>query len=609
MDIIRLLSDSIANQIAAGEVVQRPASVVKELLENSLDAGATTISLILKEAGRVLIQVNDDGKGMSPTDARMSFERHATSKIQNSEDLFNIRTMGFRGEALASIAAIAQVEMKTKRREDELATLLKIEGSQIKDQSFGQAVDGTQISVKNLFFNVPARRNFLKSNPVEMKHILDEFQRVALAHPEVKFSLYHNDQELYKLPSTTIPKRIVDVLDASYRDQMAHCEVDTDYVKISGYIGKPQMAKKTKGDQFFFVNKRFIKSSYLHHAILKVYEGVISEGHSPFYVLFLEIDPKHIDINIHPTKTEIKFDDEKTVYAILRSGVAKSLGQYHMTPTIDFNSDINTDRLSSFFSSNANQLSTTLNRTGSSGGGFSGGTGISPHMRDNTQNWQKMFDGFTTPILEEKQQVIFESKANELKSTFLLDNQGKENCIQIHNKYVLTQVKSGLMLIDQKKAFERIFYEKYLKEIQLKSAVSQQLLFPKTVSLGPGEFAVAIEILEMLNESGFALEEFGHHTLKINGVPSNFGKDDEVEVLKGILLQYQQELDTKGLDKKEKFTKTLAKRNAARMQKTLDETELSSFIHQLFETAMPSISPDGEPVLKILALQEIASLF
>ncbi len=606
MDEIRLLSDSIANQIAAGEVVQRPASVVKELLENAIDAGASSIQLIIKDAGRTLIQVIDDGKGMSPTDARMSFERHATSKIRESADLFNIMTMGFRGEALASIAAVAQVELKTKRADDELATQIKIEGSQIKDQSFVQNPIGTHLSVKNLFFNVPARRNFLKSNPVEMKHILEEFQRIALAHPSVRFSLFHNEHELYKLSSGTLSKRIVETLDNSYKDQMAPCEVDTDYIKIKGYIGKPQLAKKTKGDQYFFVNNRFIKSSYLHHAILRVYDGTIAEGTNPFYVLFLEIDPKHIDINIHPTKTEIKFDDEKTVYAILRSAAAKALGLYQVSPSIDFDADININRLQSYFSPQVSTFESAANK----GSGQSG----PPSWQDakptkgNTDNWQKLFEGFS-PQVEASQAVIFESKANTLidelnsKAEF-----GENNHLQIHQNYILCQVKSGMMLIDQERALERIYYEKYFKDLHQTAGASQQLLFPKTVRLEPIEYQISLEIIDLLRDVGFMMEDFGQQTYVINGIPASFASEDEESLLKSILEQYAINDNLAPKDKKERFSKTLAKRKALKMRKNLNHDELKSLMDQLFETSMPAISPNGQPVLKILGLKEIGQL-
>lgn len=606
MDVIRLLSDSIANQIAAGEVVQRPASVVKELLENSIDAGAKSIQLIVKEAGKQLIQVIDDGKGMSPTDARMSFERHATSKIRESADLFNIRTMGFRGEALASIAAVAQVELKSKRQEDELASHIIIEGSDIKSQEFVQAPAGTNFTIKNLFFNVPARRNFLKANPIEMKHILEEFQRVALAHPEVKFSLFHNDIEIYKLPDALLSKRIIDILDKSYRDQLAVCQVDTDFIKISGFIGKPPSAKKAKGDQFFFVNKRYIKSSYLNHAVCSAFEGTIAQGFNPFYCLFIEIDPKHIDINIHPTKTEIKFDDEKAVYAILRSTARQALQVYNISPSIDFESGISVNSLQTFLNSPKPSFSASSENQVKFESRAN--TEQRPQQKDNLDNWQKLFSGFTQKE-EVQQQVLFESKINN--SGFEIpeiNNIIDSKIIQIHHRYLLTQVKSGMLLIDQKLAFERIYYEKYLKEFNQTQSSSQQLLFPKTLTLSVLEYQLCLEIFDDLKNIGFDIEEFGQNTLKINGVPAQFINEDETLAIKQIIEAYGINENNDKLQKKERLAKIIAKRNANKMSKDLESKEMQGIINSLFESAMPAISPDGLPILKILNLENIASL-
>jgi DNA mismatch repair protein MutL len=615
MDVIRLLSDSIANQIAAGEVVQRPASVVKELMENSIDAKASSVQLIIKESGKQLIQVIDNGLGMSPTDARMCFERHATSKIKESADLFNIRTMGFRGEALASIAAVAQVELRTKRPEDELATLIKIEGSDLKTQEFVQSPQGTNLSIKNLFFNVPARRNFLKSNPVEMKHIIEEFQRIALAHPEVQFSLFHNDIEIYNLPEAKLSKRIVDVLDKSYRDQLAQCQIDSSFIKINGYVGNPQTAKKARGEQYFFVNKRFIKSSYLHHAVTGAFESTIPQGTHPFYALFIEIDPSHIDINIHPTKTEIKFDDEKAIYAILRSAVKQAIGVYNLTPSIDFEADINIGNFITQKSPSPSfetQNIRTDARTAMSNFEREPRSLSEINEKSNRGNWEKLFEGFGSKINqddEESQQIVFSSKANRIEDLVQLPKDGSDiNAIQVHFQYIIAQVKSGLMLIDQQNAYERIFYEKYLKEISTQPNASQQLLFPKTVTLTAIDYAMSFEIIDMIRNIGFNVEEFGQNTYLINGVPSQFMDEDEGVLFKSIIEQYKINENNQKVDKKEALAKTLAKRNANKMAKFLSKLEMSSLINQLFETSMPSMSPDGKPVMSILSLEKIANL-
>ncbi|MFN7188453.1 MAG: DNA mismatch repair endonuclease MutL, partial [Cyclobacteriaceae bacterium] len=340
-DIIQLLPDSIANQIAAGEVVQRPASAVKELMENSLDAGATRIRLIVREAGKSLIQIVDDGSGMSATDARMSLERHATSKIRTADDLFRIRTMGFRGEALASIAAVSQMEMKTRQAHEELGTLILVEGSEVKKQESVACEKGTSISVKNLFYNIPARRNFLKSVPVEMRHVTDEFQRLALANAEVAFSLWNGEELMYDLPAAKLQQRIVGLFGKAYQQQLAHCEAEVTMVKVQGFVGRPESARKTRGEQFLFVNNRFIRNNYLHHAVMNAFEGLLPDNSFPFYVLFIEIDPKHVDVNVHPTKTEVKFDDERAVYAVVRAAVKQGLGTHNLVPALDFSADVN----------------------------------------------------------------------------------------------------------------------------------------------------------------------------------------------------------------------------------------------------------------------------
>ncbi len=612
MDVIRLLSDSIANQIAAGEVVQRPASVVKELLENGIDANAKNIQLIVKDAGKTLVHVIDDGDGMSNTDARMCFERHATSKIKESADLFAIKTMGFRGEALASIAAVAQVELKTRREEDELATSIKIEGSDIKDQSFVQGPKGTSLLIKNLFFNVPARRNFLKGNPVEMKHILEEFQRVVLSYPEVSFSLFHNDIEIYNLPATTLVKRITETLDKSYRGQMAQCGEDTPLVKISGFVGNPTLAAKRRGDQFFFVNHRFIKSSYLHHAVTSAFESTISRGMHPFYVLFLEIDPSHIDINIHPTKTEIKFDDERSIYTILRSAVRQAVGVYNLTPSIDFESDINfgniATKIPSFNSLSADSRQSIQNFE------INYSKPNSNHnQKPNQDNWQKLFEGLKPEKRIEEIGIgssqFIGSKANDIEESVKLAKEGKDlNAIQVHNKYIVAQVKSGLMIIDQKSAYERIFYEKYLKEINSNKGFSQQLLFPKTVQLTPMDFEISLGVIDLIRNLGFDIEEFGPSTYIINGVPNQFSDEDEASAFKAIIAEYKHNENANEENKKENLAKSLSKRIASKNEREISKEEISGLINKLFDTSMPSISPDGKPTLVIVSLSKLAEL-
>ncbi len=644
LDIIHLLPDSIANQIAAGEVVQRPASVVKELLENSIDARANNIQLIVKDAGRTLIQVIDDGMGMSATDARMSFERHATSKIRTADDLFSILTMGFRGEALASIAAIAQVELRSRRMTDEIGTMIRIEGSELKTHEAVSCTKGTNFQVKNLFFNVPARRNFLKSNPVEMKHILDEFQRVSLAHPDITFTLYHNDVEVYNLPAGKLSKRIVDIFGKTYREQLASCEEETPFVNISGYVGKPESAKKGRGEQFFFVNKRFIKHNYLHHAVLSAFEATIPEGSSPFYVLFIEIDPSHIDINIHPTKTEIKFDDERAVYAIIRSAVRRAIGVYNLTPTIDFESDINFANLT-----NTGRFSDSPTPISSSFSGLADFENARPQtntyqpskedsFRDNrsadhrgadhrsadhrnttpatTENWRKLFDGLEGFKPNNQANIGFDaepmtmgSKANDISDESKRIAEIQEiSAIQIQNRFIVAQAKTGMMLIDQRAAYERILYEKYFNNLKNKKSFTQQLLFPKILDLQPADFQLVIEIQDEIKALGFSFEEFGQHTIKINGVPPEVQEENEKEIFEGLVQQFKSNQSDLQLDKLENVARSFAKRSSSKYMGELSKIEINLLIHQLFETAVPAYTPNGEPIMSILSLDRLAEL-
>ncbi len=641
LDIIHLLPDSIANQIAAGEVVQRPASVVKELMENSIDAQANYIQLIVKDAGRTLIQVIDDGMGMSATDARMSFERHATSKIRTADDLFSILTMGFRGEALASIAAISQVELRSRRMIDEVGTMIRIEGSEINSQESVSCTKGTNFQVKNLFFNVPARRNFLKSNPVEMKHILDEFQRVSLAHPEITFTLYHNDVEVYNLPAGKLSRRIVDIFGKTYREQLASCEEETPFVNISGYLGKPESAKKGRGEQFFFVNKRFIKHNYLHHAVLSAFESTIPEGSSPFYVLFIEINPSHIDINIHPTKTEIKFDDERAVYAIIRSAVRRAIGVYNLTPTIDFDSDINFANLTNTnrFSDSPNPVKPSFSglndfenaRNSSQQGTYQpqqvdhyrekrGAVQRGAGQRDNAsstpENWRKLFEGLESfkpnnqsTLGFDSEQMTMGSKANVISDESRRIAEIQEiSAIQIQNRFIIAQAKSGLMLIDQRAAYERILYEKYYNNLNNKKSFTQQLLFPKTLDLQPSDYQLVIEIQEEIKALGFSFEEFGQHTIKINGVPPEVQEENEKEIFEGLVQQFKTNQTDLQLDRIENVARSFSKRSSSKYMGELSIIEINLLIHQLFETALPSYTPNGEPIMTILSLDQLAEL-
>ena len=619
-DVIQLLPDAIANQIAAGEVVQRPSSALKELLENSIDAGATDIKVLVKEAGKTLIQVIDNGKGMSLTDARMSFERHATSKIRNSDDLFSIKTFGFRGEAMASIAAVAQVEMKTRQTADELGTLICIEGSEIKKQEPVVTTQGTSIAVKNLFFNVPARRNFLKSNPVEMKHIVEEFQRVALSYPGISFSLMNNDMELFKLTPGKLSQRIVGIFGKNYQGQLVACEEDTPHVKIKGYVGKPENAKKSRGEQYFFVNNRFIKSNYLNHAVTNAYEGLMASDQHPFYVLFLELDPSHIDINVHPTKTEIKFDDERTIYSVVRAGVKQALGAHNVVPTLDFSLDVNFtenwkhDEVKKEEVSRENSYKT-----------FS-----SPSFKkQSSAGWEKLFEGekdissptFRREINQQQEEaptemLTFSSKANEEEEEKKVspplppkEEANTGTTFQVEMNYIVAQLGASLLLLDQQASHERILYERYLKQLKNSSGASQQCLFPQNVSLSPADYALVMGLQDELNNLGFVVEEFGKNTLLIKGIPADVQINNEKALFEGLLEQFKHFKSELSLDNKENLARSLAKRSSIKKGTKLTSQEMETIVGQLFACQNPNYGLSGNKTFIKLDLSKIRSFF
>lgn len=602
-DIIQLLPDSIANQIAAGEVVQRPASAVKELMENSIDAGAKNIKLIIKEAGKTLLQVIDDGIGMSETDARMSLERHATSKIRKAEDLFELYTMGFRGEALASIAAVAQVEIKTRPADQELGTCIVVEGSDIKKQEPVACEKGTSISVKNLFYNIPARRNFLKSNPVELKHIIDEFQRLALAHPEITFSFIQNDEQIYDLPATKLSQRVVNLFGKSYKEQLATCQEETDTVKVTGYVGKPDFARKTRGEQFLFVNRRFIRSNYLNHSVMTAFEGLIAENSFPFYVLFIEIDPKHIDVNVHPTKTEIKFDDERAVYAVVRAAVRQAIGSHNLTPAIDFNADVN------FISklNNANSQSKQVY--------FEERFSTALH-RSNAENWEKLYEApEVKPTVIKQQDVIettgvqtlrFESAINQSNPATVSEEKA---LFQLHARYIVKQVRSGMMIIEQQAAHERILFEKFLNQLRNKSGQSQQSLFPQAITFSAADFALALEMQQEIEALGFRFDVFGKNTLVVNGVPANVQTGNEKELFEGLIEQFKVNQSELALPLQENLARALARRASIKTGQPLVREEMQALVDSLFACSTSNYAPDGKPTFFIFELNKIESYF
>jgi len=586
-DVIQLLPESIANQIAAGEVVQRPASAVKELMENALDAGATSVTLIVKEGGKTLIQVIDNGCGMSETDARMSLERHATSKIRKAEDLFALRTMGFRGEALASIAAVSQLEMKTRLPDRELGTRLVVEASEVIVQEPVACEKGTNISVKNLFFNIPARRNFLKSNAVEMKHIMDEFQRLALAFPSVAFTLFQGDEKTYDLHPEKLGQRIVHLFGKPFDNQLIPCAEQTDYVRITGYVGKPEFARKTRGDQYFFVNNRYIRSSYLHHAVMSAYEGLLPEQSYPFYVLFLELDPKHIDVNVHPTKTEIKFDDERTVYNVVRAAVRQSIGAHNLTPSLDFSVDVN------------------LLKKLETGGPAVQEIFIQERFQSSgRQNWRQLFQDNpkteNTPAPQEKMPA--ESVAAPTQPV------PSGPVFQVANRYILQPAGHGILIVDQQAAHERILYERFQQAIRLRKGESQQVLFPQSVTLPPADFALLAEMAPELEALGFRLEPFGNNTFLITGIPAGLKETNGKELLEGALEQFKHHANL-SLPAADRLARALARRACTKAGEVLEPEEMQSLIKQLLSCKAPQYSPSGQLTLFQLEEARIASYF
>ncbi len=597
-DIIRLLPDSIANQIAAGEVVQRPASAVKELMENAIDAGATEITLIVKEAGKVLIQVIDNGNGMSETDARMSLERHATSKIRKAEDLYTLRTMGFRGEALASIAAVSQFEMRTRMPQNELGTLLLVEASEVRKQEAVACEKGTSISIKNLFYNIPARRNFLKSTAVEMRHIVDEFYRLALANPEIGFTLVQGDEIIYELQAGKLSQRIVALFGKAYQQQLAPTTEETSLLKITGYVGRPESAKKTRGEQFIFVNKRFVRNNYLGHAVTSAYEGLLPEGSFPFYILFIEIDPKHIDVNVHPTKTEIKFDDERAVYGVVWSAVKQALGVHHLAPALDFKADVNlTGKLSGQSLTNEQyfdeQFATSLNRS-------------------NLQNWENAFDQESNSRLFDKEEprptmeLRFESSMNKPLTITQVENE--TGIFQYQQKYIVRAVRQGLMIIDQQAAHERILFEKFNAQLRGTPGNSQQSLFPQTLTFAAADFALLMEMEQEILALGFRFEVFGKNALLISGIPADVS-GGEKELLEGLLEQFKKNQSELQLPVKENLASALAKRTSIKAGKKMEVEEMKGLVERLFACANPNYSPEGKPTFFTFDSSKLESYF
>ena len=612
-DIIQLLPDHVANQIAAGEVVQRPASVVKELLENAIDAGATTIKLIIKDAGKTLIQVIDNGKGMSVTDARLSFERHATSKIKTAEDLFDLHTKGFRGEALASIAAIAHVELNTKQEQEDIGTQIKIEGSEVVSQEVIVVPKGTSIAVKNLFFNIPARRNFLKSNTVETRHIIDEFNRVTLAHPNISFSMYHNGSELFNLPISNNRQRLVNIFGGKTNEKLVPVDEVTEVLKISGFVGKPEYAKKTRGEQFFFVNHRFIKSSYLNHAINAAFEGLLRDNTHASYFLYLEVDPKTIDINIHPTKTEIKFDDEHTLYALLRSAVKHSLGQFNVAPILDFEHNSGMDTPYSYKNKAVSSPGVEVDRSFNPfkeekpANGFS-----SPYKKETPNSWESLYVGLESKgntTQQDFSEVQFET--DEVTSSMFdeADTSKVQKTFQLHKKYIVNTIKSGMLLIDQHRAHQRVLYEQFLQHITVKEAISQQLLFPLSLEFSKTEIAILQSLKEQLEQTGFVFSKMEDETVALTGIPVSVVESNVSIVLEQLINDVENEVPDSNFSQTDMLAKSLAKSLAIKTGKRLTVKEQEHLVNSLFACKEPSVSPTNRATFITMRVEDLDKKF
>jgi DNA mismatch repair protein MutL len=587
--IIKLLPDHISNQIAAGEVIQRPASAVKELMENSIDAGSSAIKLIIKDAGKALIQVIDNGSGMGETDARLCFEKHATSKIRDIHDLFAIKTMGFRGEAMASIAAIAQVEMKTRLSDEDLGTQLIIEGSEVLSQSPCQCEYGTQISVKNLFYNVPARRNFLKSNPVEIRHIIDEFLRIALAYPAISFSLYNNDYELYHLKTGNLRQRIVAVFGENYNTKLVPIEEKSDNVQVYGFVGKPDLTKKTRGEQYIFVNKRFIKSQYLNHAIINAYSEMISKDSFPFYALFIDIDPSLIDINVHPTKQEIKFEDDRLVYTFMNAGVRHSLAKYSISPTLDFEQEASINNWDAFTKTNTSSNESIIDKIQNRN--YSPPSPDHGRQKNNLNNWEELYkiaaaqnateniNQSTTPLLGTEE----ENRPHHSSQHF-----------QIHQRYIVSQIKSGFILVDQAAAHERILYEKFLLSLAQNKAISQKQLFPVNLEFSTQDVEILKELTADINSLGFDLQYFGGNTFVLHSLPADFHLINEKKVIEELLEQYKSNLQITKINKRDALARSLARSSSIKEGKLLNSQEMNAILDELFSCENPYTTASGK---------------
>jgi DNA mismatch repair protein MutL len=596
--VIKLLPDSVANQIAAGEVIQRPASVIKELMENSVDAGAENIRVIVKDSGKTLIQVIDDGCGMSETDARLSFERHATSKISTANDLFAITTKGFRGEALASIAAVSMVELRTRTEENETGILIRINGSRVELQEPCSCPKGSGFSVKNLFYNIPARRKFLKTDATEMRHITGEFQKIAIAHPEIRFSLYHNDTEIYNLPESNIRQRIIGLFGRQINQDLVTIDTTTSLIDVSGFIGKPENARRTYGEQFFFVNNRFMKHPYFHKAVMEAYNNILPSDVIPSYFIFLTADPASIDINIHPTKTEIKFEDERDIWQIIMASVREAIGRFNISPSLDFENEalieipVKTE-YGAIPETPSIDVNTQYNPFDSDANHSNRRTFIERFERESHPDWGKLYDGLK----------------KEDKSSENVAGDTSRKLFQVKNKYIICPVKSGLMIIDQKRAHERILYERYLNNLNNHIPVTQSEMFPVKIELNPGDYQILTEIEEDIVLLGFNIRHTGNNVISLDGIPADNSIMNAEEIFRLIMEDYKSTRNDPGKSLKEKVACALARTAAIPYGRAMGRNELERFFDMLFSCPAPNYSPSGKPVIHIIDMEDIEKKF
>ncbi len=607
-DIIELLPDSVANQIAAGEVVQRPASVVKELMENSIDAGSSNVVVVVRDGGKGLIQVIDNGIGMSETDARMCFERHATSKIKEANDLFAIRTMGFRGEALASIAAVAEVDLQSRTESAQVGTEIRVVGTNVVSHQPVSCPKGTSITVKNLFFNIPARRKFLKSTSLELKHIISEFQRVALANPQVAFTLSHNGADIYNLPEGNTKQRIVHLMGKNLTNRLIDLKTQTSVIGIWGFLGTPESAKKSPGEQFFFVNNRYFRSPYLHRAVMKAYEKLLPPETIPPYFIFFETDPASIDVNIHPTKTDIKFEDERLIWQILNATVKETLGKFAVAPSIDFDSETPIDL--PFFPKSAPINAPEIDINPDFNPFYNHESDRSPYQKQGShrdyvpKEWQGLYEdikgkGFEAPTEEPQQmQVLHPDQEQALPMA-------ERRFFQLKNRYILTSVKSGLMVVDQRRAHERILFENYLNTLNTGPTVSQHELFPQVIELNSADFAMLSHQLDGLNALGISISLLGQNTIAVNALPSGVKNADPEQLIRNFLHLLHEDSESPTRNAHERLAASLAKASAIPYNKPLEPIEMQDLVDKLFACKQPNTSPDGKATVTIMGIDEL----